>query len=57
MIITDDKDTFSKPNTSPDLSEYDSLMEESKKWAEEIGMKQSDIDEAIKSARKKDSHK
>ncbi len=27
-------------------------MEESKKWAEEVGMKQSDIDDAVKSVRK-----
>ena len=38
------------------LDEYDSLMEESEKWAKEVGMKQSDIDDAIKSIRKKGSH-
>ena len=38
------------------LDEYDYLMEESEKWAKEVGMKQSDIDDAIKSIRKKGSH-
>ena len=37
----------------PDLSEYESLMKESKKWAEKVGMKQSDIDDAVKSVRKR----
>ena len=52
MIITDGKNISHNPNTDSNLSEYDSLMEESKKWAEEVGMKQSDIDEAVKSVRK-----
>ena len=53
MIITDEKNILPKPNTDSNLSEYDSLMEESKKWAKEVGMKQSDIDDAVKSIRKK----
>ena len=52
MIITDEKNILPKPNTDSNFSEYDSLMEESKKWAEEVGMKQSDIDDAVKSVRK-----
>lgn len=55
MNIKDDKKAFSKPNPSPNYnySEYDSLMEESKECAKEAGMKQSDIDDAIKSVRKR----
>lgn len=56
MNITDEKNILSNPNTDYDLDEYDSLMEESEKWAKEVGMKQSDIDDAIKSIRKKGSH-
>ena len=52
MIITDGKNISHNTNTDSNLSEYDSLMEESKKWAEEVGMKQSDIDDAVKSVRK-----
>ena len=57
MIITDEKDILSNPNTDSNLGDYDSLMEESKKWAKEVGMKKSDIDDVIKSVRKKDSRK
>ena len=56
MNITDEKNILSNPNTDYDLDEYDSLMEESEKWAKEVGMKQSDIDDAFKSIRKKGSH-
>ena len=51
MNNLDKKNTISEPNSSPDLIEYDSLMEESKEWAKEVGMKQSDIDDAVKSIR------
>ena len=51
------KNTISAPKTSPDLIEYDSLMEESKEWAKEVGMKQSDIDDAVKSVQKKSKNK
>ena len=52
MNNLDVKNTISEPNSSPDLIEYDSLMEESKEWAKEVGMKQSDIDDAVKSVQK-----
>ena len=51
------KNTISATKTSPDLIEYDSLMEESKEWAKEVGMKQSDIDDAVKSVQKKSKNK
>ena len=50
MIITD-KNISPNPNTDSNSGEYDSLMKESKEWAKEVGMKQSDIDEAVKSVR------
>ena len=53
VIFTDGKNILLKPITMPDLSEFESLMKESKKWAEKVGMKQSDIDDAIKTVRKR----
>ena len=53
VIFTDGRNILLKPITMPDLSEFESLMKESKKWAEKVGMKQTDIDDAIKSVRKR----
>ena len=53
VVFTDGKNILLKPISVPDLSEYESLMKESKKWAEKVGMKQSDIDDAVKSVRKR----
>ena len=57
VIFTDGKNILLKPITMPDLSEFESLMKESKKWAEKVGMKQSDIDDAIKTVRKRNRTK
>ena len=57
VIFTDRKNILLKPITMPDLSEFESLMKESKKWAEKVGMKQSDIDDAIKTVRKRNRTK
>lgn len=53
VVFTDGKNILLKPISVPDLSEYESLMKESKEWAEKVGMKQSDIDDAVKSVRKR----
>ena len=53
MIFTDGKNILLKPITIPDLREFESLMNESKNLAEKVGMKQSDINDAIISVRKR----
>lgn len=36
----------------PDISEFSSLVEETRKWAKDVGMTEEDIDEAVKLVRK-----
>ena len=52
IVISDGSNIFLKPISTPDLSEFDSLMEESKNWAKSVGMKKSEIGDAIKAVRK-----
>ena len=53
IVVTDGDNILLKPIVAPTLSEFDELMKESQKWAKEVGMKESDIDEAITAVRKR----
>ena len=50
-VSSKNKDEISKDIATPDISEFDYLMKESSEWATEVGMKPSDVEEAIKSVR------
>ena len=52
IVISDGTNILLKPIDIPDLSEFESLMEESKNWAKKVGMKKSDISDAINAVRK-----
>ncbi|WP_155833793.1 hypothetical protein [Butyrivibrio hungatei] len=41
-----------KTINKPDMDEYNNLMEKTQKWAEKVGMTESDISEAISEVRK-----
>ncbi|SEL15929.1 MULTISPECIES: AbrB/MazE/SpoVT family DNA-binding domain-containing protein [unclassified Butyrivibrio] len=53
IVVTDGDNILLKPIVAPNLSEFDELMKESQKWAKEVGMTESDIDEAITAVRKR----
>ncbi|MCR4566923.1 MAG: AbrB/MazE/SpoVT family DNA-binding domain-containing protein [Pseudobutyrivibrio sp.] len=51
MVMSDGDNILIKPIKAPSLSEFSALMDKTKEWAESVGMKEEDIDEAIKSVR------
>ncbi len=53
IVVTDGDNILLKPIVAPNLSEFDELMKEAQKWAKEVGMTESDIDEAITAVRKR----
>ena len=53
IVVTDGDNILLKPIIAPDINEFDSLMKESQKWAENVGMTEADIDDAIKAVRKR----
>lgn len=53
IVVTDGDNILLKPIVTPDISEFDSLMKESQKWAKSVGMTRDDIDDAIKAVRKR----
>ena len=57
IIVTDGNNILLKPIAAPDLTEFDSLMKESQKWAKKVGMKKTDINDAIKEVRKRKNTK
>ncbi len=52
MVFSDGDNILLKPIKQPDISEFSSLVEETRKWAKDVGMTEEDIDEAVKSVRK-----
>ena len=52
MVLSDGENILLKPIRKPDLSEFQKMMDQSAKWAEEVGMKEEDIDDAVKQVRK-----
>ena len=53
VVLTDGENILLKPIIAPSLDEFESLMKESQKWAEEVGMTEEDIDDAISAVRKR----
>ena len=52
-VSSKDKVVISKDIATPNINEFDYLMKASNEWAAEVGMKPSDVEEAIKSVRKR----
>ncbi len=53
VVLTDGENILLKPIIAPSLDEFESLMQESQKWAKEVGMTEEDIDDAISAIRKR----
>ena len=52
MVICDGENILLKPIRKPDISEFRSMMDAAKDWAVDVGMKEDDINEAIREVRK-----
>jgi len=53
MVFSDGDNILLKPIKVPNKKEFDSLLSKTEEWARSVGMKESDINEAIKAVRKK----
>lgn len=52
MVLSDGENILLKPIRKPDISEFRAMMDQSAQWATEVGMKEEDIDVAIREVRK-----
>lgn len=53
MVFSDGDNILLKPIVQPDISEFRGMMDAAQQWADEVGMQESDISEAIASVRRK----
>lgn len=53
MVFSDGDNILLKPIVQPDISEFRGMMDAAQQWADEVGMQESDINEAIASVRRK----
>ena len=51
MVISDGENILLKPIIQPDLSEFHSLMDAAREWAEDVGLTEDDITDAINTVR------
>ena len=51
MIFSDGINILLKPIPKPDISEFQTLMDNAARWASDIGMTENDITDAIKTVR------
>lgn len=51
IVMSDGANILMKPIATPALSEFSSLMDSAKNWAESNGMQESDINDAVKAVR------
>ncbi len=51
MVFSDGDSVLLKPITTPDLSEFNNLMDAAADWAKQVGMTEDDISDAIKTVR------
>lgn len=51
VVMSDGDNILMKPVKQPSLSEFSALMDAAKDWAAEVGMKESDINDAIREVR------
>ena len=53
MVFSDGDNILLKPIKQPDISEFNMLMDKANKWAQDVGMTETDITDAIKEVSKK----
>ena len=53
MFFSDGDNILLKPITQPDIAEFREMIDAAQQWADEVGMKESDIREAITLVRRK----
>ncbi len=53
MVFSDGDNILLKPIIQPDISEFRGMMDAAQQWADEMGMQESDINDAITSVRRK----
>ena len=53
MVFSDGDNILLKPITQPDIAEFREMIDAAQRWADEVGMKESDIREAITLVRRK----
>lgn len=53
MVFSDGDNILLKPITQPDIAEFREMIDAAQQWADEVGMKESDIREAITLVRRK----
>lgn len=53
IVFSDQGNILLKPITEPKLSDFEAVLKKAKRWASEIGLQESDIDDAIKAVRRK----
>ena len=51
IVISDGENILLKPIVMPDISELRSTMDAAQEWAAEVGLTESDIEDAIKTVR------
>ena len=51
FVLSDNENIILKPIREPDISEFRDLMDAAASWADEVGMNENDIQDAIKSVR------
>lgn len=51
MVFSDGDNILLKPIKQPDISEFTKLMDDAKAWAEDVGMTEDDITDAVKAVR------
>ena len=51
FVLSDNENIILKPIQEPDISEFQDLMDAAASWADEVGMNENDIQDAIKSVR------
>jgi AbrB family looped-hinge helix DNA binding protein len=55
-VISDGRNILLKPIDRPQVAEFDALIERSRKYARRVGLKKSDITNAIKKVRRESRH-
>lgn len=53
IVFSDQGNILLKPIMEPKLSDFEAVLKKAQKWASENGLKESDIDDAIKAVRRK----
>ena len=57
MVLCDGENILLKPIRKPDISEFRAMMDQAAQWADEAGMTEADISDAIQEVRKARSDK